>query len=80
MATTTPEKNRSRPYRVDELRTRAFLDYQLDLQGNGEGGFRLVAPFGWPFAEYPADGGFVPLDRIASHLSLLDADFSSAAA
>jgi hypothetical protein len=80
MATCMPETTTSRRYRVDELRTRAFLDYQLDLQGNGDAGFRLVAPFGWPFAEYPVDGSYVALDKIASHLSLLDADFSSAAA
>ena len=72
--------NKPRVHRVDDLRARAFLDYQLDLQGNGEGGFRLVAPFGWPFAEYPADGSYVTLDEIASHISLLEADFTPVAA
>lgn len=67
-------------YRVDELRACAFLAYQLDLQGNGEGGFRLVAPFGWPYAEYPADGSYVTLEKIASHISLLEADFAPVAA
>ena len=76
----SPEHSKVRVLRVDELRARAFLNYQLDLQGNGHSGFRLIAPFGWQFTEYPADGSFVPLHEIAQHLSLLDADFAAAAA
>lgn len=65
---------------MNKLRTRAFLDYQLDLQGNGRGGFRLIAHFGWPAAEFPSDGSYVTLDEIASYIGLLEADFTPVAA
>ena len=66
--------------KVKELRVHAFVRYDLDLQGDGTGGFRLFAHFGWPATEYPADGSFTGLDEVASYLRMLDVEHSHIAA
>jgi hypothetical protein len=62
--------------KVKELRVHAFVCYDLDLQGNGTGGFRLFAHFGWPTTEYPADWSFTGLDEVADYLHMLDVERS----
>jgi hypothetical protein len=62
--------------RVKELRVHAFVCYDLDLQGDGAGGFRLFAHFGWPATEYPADGSFTSFDEVAGYLRVLDVEHS----
>lgn len=67
-------------YRLGDLRARAFRDFQLDLQANGQGGYRLIAHFGWPVTEYPSDGSYTGLREILCYLDALQADFVPAAA
>jgi hypothetical protein len=62
--------------KVKELRVHAFVRYNLDLRGDGTGGFRLFAHFSWPASEYPANGIFTGLDEVADYLRMLDVEHS----
>ncbi len=72
--------NADHAYRLGDLRARAFRTFQLDLQANGRGGYRLIAHFGWPVTEYPSDGSYTDLREIVRYLDVLQADFVAAAA